>query len=353
MTDYNRNLNGLRGLCAFLVFLRHIWAGPRLEGWWGDGLPDAALFDFLFDSLQCAVEIFFMISGFLITQSLLRAPSIGHFLLHRVLRIYPVFLATHLMLFTLGPALHYKLLDGIDAPHWLWLFVTNGLLLPGMVDLPIVQSNAWSLSYEAAFYLFSVLAWRLGRLLPPAPRAVAIALAAALACFAAPRGIFFAAGALVFLLDDRARAIGRRPWLPATVLLPLLFVLLQASLQAPIDEMRLGYAIGCVLGILLFARLVHGRMPLLRSRVMQYLGDISYSFYLWHPFAYFIGKRLVHGTTAGLPPALQVLLLFLVALPLALALSHASHRLIERAATGALRRRLEPRAALPSTGLAG
>jgi peptidoglycan/LPS O-acetylase OafA/YrhL len=346
MTDYNRNLNGLRGLCAFLVFVRHIWGGPRVEGWWGDTLPDAALFDFLFDSLQCAVEIFFMISGFLITASLLRAPSIRHFALHRVLRIYPVFLATHLILFGLGPMLHYKLLDGIDAAGWSWLFATNGLLLPGIFDIPIVQLNAWSLSYEAAFYIFSIAAYRLGRHLAPGPRVVLIALAGAGACFLYPRGVFFAAGAVVFLMGDRGLALGRQRWLVPGLLLPALFLLLQASLQAPIGGMRLGYALGFLIGIPLFAALVHGRGAfgrLLRTRPLQYMGDISYSFYLWHPFAYFAGKKIVRALAAGAPPAAQVALLFLVTLPAAIALSHASYRLIERAATGMLRRRIEPR----------
>jgi peptidoglycan/LPS O-acetylase OafA/YrhL len=346
MTDYNRNLNGLRGLCAFLVFLRHIWGGPRLEGWWGDTLPDAALFDFLFDSLQCAVEIFFMISGFLITASLLRAPSIRHFVIHRVLRIYPVFLATHVIVFGLGPVLHYKLLDGVDAARWSWLFATNGLLLPGIVDLPIVQTNAWSLSYEAAFYVFSIAAYRLGRHLAPRPRMLLIALATAGACFLYPRAVFFAAGAIVFLMDDRAGALGRRRWLMPGLLLPALFLLLQASLDASTGWTRLGYAAGFLIGIPLFAALVHGHGAfgrLLRTRPMQYLGDISYSFYLWHPFAYFAGKKIVRTLASGAPPAAQVALLLLVALPIAVGLSHASHRLIERVATGALRRRLEAR----------
>ena len=350
MTDYNRNLNGLRGLCAFLVFLRHIWGGPRLEGWWGDSLPDAALLDFLFDSLQCAVEIFFMISGFLITASLLRAPSIRHFVIHRVLRIYPVFLATHLILFGLGPVLHYKLLDGIDAARWSWLFLANGLLLPGIFDIPLVQTNAWSLSYEAAFYVFSIAAYRLGRPLAPRPRVLLIALATAGACWLYPRGVFFAAGAVVFLLGDRALALGRQRWLVPGLLLPALFLLLQTALQAPIGGMRLGYAAGFLVGIPLFAALVHGRGAfggLLRTRPMQYMGDISYSFYLWHPFAYFAGKKIVRTLASGAPPVAQVALLLLVTLPVALALSHASWRLIERAATGALRRRLEPRPLAP------
>ncbi|GGF26205.1 acyltransferase [Aliidongia dinghuensis] len=343
-TAYNRNLNGLRGLCAFLVFVRHVWAGPRLEGWWGDALPHAATWDFLFNSLQCAVEIFFMISGFLITASLLRAPSAGHFLLNRVLRIYPVFLATHLVLFALGPALHYKLLDGVDAAEWSRLFATNILLLPGVFDLPLVQTNAWSLSYEAAFYGFAVIAAVLGRQLPRQPQLIVVALATAGICFFYPRAVFFGGGAVVYLLGERAVALGRSRWLAPALLLPLLFLLLQASIEAAPAGMRLGYGLGFFLGIAVFAALVHGTGGVARflaRRPMQYLGNISYSFYLWHPFAYFAGKKIVRAFASGLPPLLQLALLFVIALPLALALSHASWRLIERRATGLLRRRLQ------------
>jgi peptidoglycan/LPS O-acetylase OafA/YrhL len=345
-TDYNRNLNGLRGLCAFLVFLRHIWAGPRLEGWWGDTLVHAAAWDFLFNSLQCAVEIFFMISGFLITASLVRTPAIGQFLMNRVLRIYPVFLATHLVLFALGPPLQYKLLDSVDAARWSWLFATNGLLLPGILDLPLVQTNAWSLSYEAAFYGFAVAAATLHRCLPPRGHFLLVALAAVGACFLYTRAVFFASGAIVYMMGERAAALGRRRWLIPGLLLPALFLLLQASLSAPLDWMRAGYGAGFLLGIPLFAALVYGQGMfgrLLSLRAMQDLGDISYSFYLWHPFAYFVGKKIVRALAAGLPPVLQLATLFAVSLPLALALSHASYRLIERRATGLLRRRLQPR----------
>jgi len=343
-TAYNRNVNGLRGLCAFLVFLRHIWGGPRLEGWWGDALGHAAMWDFAFNSLQCAVEIFFMISGFLITASLMRAPSVGHFLVNRVLRIYPVFLVTHLVLFALGPAMHYKLLDGVDGAHWTWLFVTNGLMLPGIFDLPLVQTNAWSLSYEAAFYAFAIAAATLAPRLPPKARILAIALGAAGICFIYPRAVFFASGAAVYLLGERAVSLGQARWLSPALLLPLLFALLEASLEAAPDGTRLGYGAGFFLGVALFAVLVHGPGRFLALRPMQYLGDISYSFYLWHPFAYFAGKKIVRTLAAGQPPALQVAMLFVVTLPVALALSHASHRLIERRATGLVRRWLQARA---------
>ena len=49
------------------------------------------------------VELFFMISGFLIPASLVRHASVGKFFYDRALRILPVFVVLHLVLFVAGP----------------------------------------------------------------------------------------------------------------------------------------------------------------------------------------------------------------------------------------------------------
>src|SRR6185295_3470098 len=77
------------------------------------------------------VELFFMISGFLIPASLMR----------------------HLILFTAGPLVGYKFFKGIDLPTYLKLFFVNLAFLPDALGLPIGQQNAWTLSYEWAFYI--------------------------------------------------------------------------------------------------------------------------------------------------------------------------------------------------------
>ena len=61
------------------------------------------------------VELFFMISGFLIPASLVRHGSFWKFIRDRVMRIMPVFGVLHLLLFIVGPIVGYKFFRDIDA----------------------------------------------------------------------------------------------------------------------------------------------------------------------------------------------------------------------------------------------
>src|SRR5258708_21125143 len=98
-----------------------------------------------------------MISGFLMPASLVRHGSISKFFFDRVLRIMPVFVVLHLALFTVGPIVGYKFFRGIDIGHYLELFFANLFFLQDVLGLPIAQQNAWTLTYEWAFYIWFAL----------------------------------------------------------------------------------------------------------------------------------------------------------------------------------------------------
>ena len=64
---------------------------------------------------------------------------------------------------------------------------------------------------------------------------------------------------------------------------------------------------------------------------MQWLGTISYSFYLWHPIVMSIAKQALVRTGLAMAAGTGAqMLLFLLALPPSLAVAVASQRLIER-----------------------
>src|SRR5258708_33978043 len=98
-----------------------------------------------------------MISGFLFPASLVRHGSISKFFFDRVLRIMPVFVVLHLALFTVGPIVGYKFFRGIDIGHYLEFFFANLFFLQHGLGLPIAQQNAWTLTYEWAFYIWVAL----------------------------------------------------------------------------------------------------------------------------------------------------------------------------------------------------
>src|SRR5579885_2972754 len=196
----NLQVHGLRGLAALLVFVFHIYGMATLAGFW----PAAAVesWGFMYFGRH-AVELFFIISGYLIAGSVQRHGDARLFLIDRCIRIYPAFLAIHLIVFALGPPLHYKWMSGIAPAAWARAFVENALFLPGLFDLPLAQLNAWSLSYEAGFYLLCAAVWAVGRRLGRgAGWAVLVAATVPLLCLY-PKAAYF--------LDGAAQHVSRLP----------------------------------------------------------------------------------------------------------------------------------------------
>jgi peptidoglycan/LPS O-acetylase OafA/YrhL len=198
--NLNRQIHGLRGFSTLAVFVYHVHGMGTLWNFWPAALNPVVPF---FAAGKHGVEIFFIISGYLITGSLIRHQSAAKFLVDRAIRLHPVFMTIQLIVFGLGAFIHYKWLVGISASGWAIAFVENGLLLPGLFDLPLAQLNAWSLSYEAAFYLTAavcfVLVQRLGRW--PVVAALAVLLGFVLPHYA--RAIFFLPGVAMFFLSHR------------------------------------------------------------------------------------------------------------------------------------------------------
>jgi peptidoglycan/LPS O-acetylase OafA/YrhL len=330
----NLQIHGLRGFSALSVFIYHIYGMSTLLHFWPAILEPAGQF---FDAGRYGVEIFFMISGYLITASLIRHQSATKFLIDRCIRIYPVFLAIHLIVFSLGPVIGYKWMAGISAVDWLKAFISNFLFLPGMIaNLPIAQMNAWSLSYEAAFYLFSagvfVAASRRRRWFVT----VAAATVAAPILFLRPIAAFFAAGVAVFFL---VRNGSRLPSAFRALSIPALIATLTLLTLSEHHHALLLTALAP--GFICFWSIVDGRCALsavLRSRLLQYLGTISYSFYLWSPVVTYPTKLTISKVFHGRISDLTMLILFAaIGFATALCVSRFSYSLLEERCGRSLR----------------
>jgi peptidoglycan/LPS O-acetylase OafA/YrhL len=110
-----------------------------------------------------AVALFFIISGFLVTSSLLRAPSLVHYARNRALRICPaLFVVVILSAFVLGPALTrlplLQYLGNAELPGFLGniVLLPRTMSLPGVFDTPpprlAVAGSLWTLPYEGLCY---------------------------------------------------------------------------------------------------------------------------------------------------------------------------------------------------------
>ena len=143
------------------------WHPPRrdwIEAW----LPG-------FSAGSFAVYVFFAISGYLVTASLLRKPGFLRYLGHRLRRIYPAYLACLLLtVFALGPAFTtLPLADYFGAGSQTWQYLRENLNpvtlaweLPGVfAGNPVphtVNGSLWSLGLEVRWYAYLGLLALLG-----------------------------------------------------------------------------------------------------------------------------------------------------------------------------------------------
>jgi peptidoglycan/LPS O-acetylase OafA/YrhL len=163
------NFNLMRLVAAWLVVYGHAWAITATPG------QDLVLWltQFKFAG-SVAVDMFFVISGFLIAASLQRN-SIGSYLASRALRIAPgLAVCVALSAFVLGPML------STAADYWhrpeVWRYfwtnaslTSNTYFLPGVFEgLPrtAVNGSLWTLPIEARLYLALMFAGLLGVLTP-------------------------------------------------------------------------------------------------------------------------------------------------------------------------------------------
>jgi peptidoglycan/LPS O-acetylase OafA/YrhL len=169
-----RAFDGLRGIAIVLVLLRHVGEdGPaRRVG----GVVAAAL-----NTGWLGVDVFFVLSGFLITGILLDArgdaarPADGYFrrfYARRALRIFPAYYLFLAVVLTLGRP---------PMPHgtwWYWSYLSNALIARhGWPDGTWDTGHLWSLAVEEQFYLVwpAIIAWTPRQRLPALCLAVIVA----------------------------------------------------------------------------------------------------------------------------------------------------------------------------------
>ncbi|MBD3636740.1 MAG: acyltransferase [Crocinitomicaceae bacterium] len=157
---YFENLDALRFLAAFSVFLFHLFADlkpivPALET---NNVTNK--FMVIFDKGSLGVNFFFVLSGFLITYLLLHERkykghfSLKKFLIRRTLRIWPLYFIVVLIGFVIFPLL----IHGYETSHDPWMYVAFlanfDEIKNGMADPYNFLTMPWSVAVEEQFYLF-------------------------------------------------------------------------------------------------------------------------------------------------------------------------------------------------------
>src|SRR5262245_32273432 len=199
--DFNQTLNGYRGLCALAVYLFHIGSAGVKP--WPAGTPVKDGVYFLWSSMAYGVDMFFMISGFVILGSLLRHASVGGFLQDRFIRIFSAWVPALIAVTVVCVTLRMKMFADVTLLEGAGIFAANLVLLPPLIPVPLVHYGSWSLTYEWVFYLTAALGTVLYR--RGEGRSVAMtlwAIAAALFICLYPRAVYFLTGVLVFHYRD-------------------------------------------------------------------------------------------------------------------------------------------------------
>jgi peptidoglycan/LPS O-acetylase OafA/YrhL len=321
-------LDGVRGLAILLVMLTHftlVQGGPVVDrvvgmlgrfGWSG-------------------VDLFFVLSGFLITGILLDAKGEPNyfrtFYARRTLRIFPLYYAFIFLATIVVPLLRFSWTDHFRTEGWTtplyWLYLSNFAITFSADAGNDLLGLTWSLAIEEQFYLvWPVLVLVLSR------RSLAWTCAGAVAVSVLTRSAFVLAGAdrlhayvltpcrmdglaigcfvALVLRSDRTRSVARR----ARELLPRvkwLGLACAAGIVALVGYHRttsfvggpgqaLGYTVvalfyACVLVWVLASTETGIASRLFTQGWLTTLGKYSYALYLFHMAIHRLVREYVYG----------------------------------------------------------
>lgn len=335
LNDRSNNFTLMRLLAAIAVLYFHCYplaGGPNMADSYSPFMRALTL-----QIGQSSVDMFFVISGFLITASYLQRTNILTFLEARILRIFPALIVANLFcMLIIGAAVTTESLSTYLTSPATWsffklnIFLIDGIQLglPGVFStnpLPLhVNGSLWTLSIEVGLYFWVALLGSCAILQSPAAFNVFF-LSLSLMYAQATQTSFF-----IVHIDYQVRVafyflLGSFLYINRSTI-PLSFSwLICVGLFTYFAQERSIYpyltSIAFAYGVILC-----GLHPLLRLRSLDTWGDISYGVYIY--------AFPIQQLTAYLIPGISPMGMLAVALPITCLVGIMSWRLVESPALG-------------------
>ncbi|KMQ66275.1 hypothetical protein ACM46_01630 [Chryseobacterium angstadtii] len=284
------NLQILRGIAALLVCCFHFLEYINFK--------DLRLGDILFKRGSIGVSVFFVISGFIMAFTTLKkdfsintSREVILFYKRRIIRIVPLyFLLTGAWMVVGGTLMVYFQGEGLSR------LIHSIFFLPQKNTFPVLYLG-WSLNYEMFFYLiFGIaLVFRKGRYIFIAAFFILTYVAGLfyptesyyLKMISSPLNLYFVAGIVFALLLDKF-TISKKWAVVLSVIGILSFsAVLFSFITISNSLLMLLIVSSFVFTFLLFDYTFH----LKGNKFLIFLGDISYSLYLSHPFVELFFRR--------------------------------------------------------------
>lgn len=339
-----RNLHLLRALAALGVVYFHITSSAGLDLAWDVG--------------SRGVDVFFVISGFIIAYIGAKKPE--HFFVRRLIRIVPFYWAATLVVFTAATLLP-RFFRSTDA--------SVAHLVPSLLFFPHLSSSGevqptlilgWSLNFEMFFYVVFALALLLSTRWAPILCAACIVVVVAAGKLVGPvstafdfyartTSLEFCYGIGAYYLLDacvrRKAALERSMALKAGLVLALIASVVAIVLFEHVakDAYPRYLAGGIPAAVIVVSALLLERIfgIATRSRLSYLLGEASYVIYLIHPYIVFGVLRLAVPDAAHLSTPMTVAVIAGL-LALTSGIGIALHLLFEKPVMAFLRAKLAP-----------
>ncbi len=342
---YQPYLDGLRAIAVLSVFACHL----ELPGWHGGFV---------------GVDVFFVISGYLISTIIITETAAGRFSLaafyeRRIRRIFPALFAMLTVLTIVGlvfflpselVAYARSLIAASLSGSNLYFYQRTGYF-DQQQSFPLLHT--WSLGVEEQFYIFFPLLVLTVRKWFPAKLRQAMFFCAAASLALSTFSVYYNRNAAFYMPQSRAWELLVGTLLSLKVLPPMRSAIVRnamaaiglAAVFASVHYYRastpfpgLAALVPCLGTALMIESSRSGHSPvrrLLSWKPIRFIGRISYSLYLWHwpvivlggmgvlsvVVGPFFARRLPQGATSSLNTAIEVVLSF--------ALSILSWRFIE------------------------